>query len=981
MFDLSRYRAILSDYVSKVRIPAPEESAASSLQEIFVEPRVLSPEQHRRRRRFDSSGGTNARGPVRPDTELALQAIRRSKLTVILGEPGSGKSTLLREYARCLAEDKRTPLRFHIFAELSLAPQEIMVSTERLEWLHQRIPGVARAELGTDGWQHAIKAIRDGKASLLLDGYDEVTAGAQEQLSAFLSTSELQMNDVVVTSRPHAYRLRPIHSFSTYNLTPFELDKTEELAEKSCAAVARGLSSHDFEPALNKVRQIARGPATAMTRNPLLLSFLCWTALRRQREGTLANFANRPVTLILDCIDALVWWNRNKTAGTWRHDLLTVDVIRILAPRALESYKNGSTLFELSSSAEQEQKDNEDILCSLKNARFVEQRGRAWGFPLEAFRAYFAAVAVAASTDPFTEIKRYLHNPRWQEVLVYAAGILTEANASRIDLAAPRLVSRLVKWGPSVLGAFVKSLPPRPPGSSDGLEELLANCVEVLQPFAQEPLDRWLARSRGSIEFFITSILQHPSAHEDILARNLRVAARCLGNVAHCPETTARRVTSALISYALQNNHSPVFSVFQALLDEASVCPAVRAYLVEMTNEGYPQSRGLAISALRSACNDPDIKRRLLDLTQDQSANVRSASARAVSPLVFDAEVKERLFAMTDDPVSFVCGAAIDGLRGVAAEPAVVQRLLELMRARRSIDLTERDLAEQILREIAAQPDVCQMLLEKSKSENSLIRWAVAAALQGAVEAPEVRARLLKMMRDPDSYVRLNAANSLKEHVSDPRVWKQLLRMMPREPQDFQDCYIEFLKDAASQPPVRELLLKAAYADEVNIRVSGIKALTKIASDPEIQQRLLLLTDSEPYVAEAAVIALSPVVSESKVRERMVALTFRTEPHVRTSAIRALRDVAWEPSVQQRLVQLLHEPGQGSGGLDRWVKESVVAALQGWTGKVTSLIGPLVRLAERDASVRPDLAWETLDILLPTMESEGTADKNRAVVR
>src|ERR1700687_5745942 len=52
--------------------------------------------------------------------------------------------------------------------------------------------------------------------------------------------------------------------------------------------------------------------------------------------------------------------------------------------------------------------------------------------------------------------------------------------SDRFGRASPR--SRWVKWGPSVLGAFVKSLPPRPPGSSDGLEELLANCVEVLQP-------------------------------------------------------------------------------------------------------------------------------------------------------------------------------------------------------------------------------------------------------------------------------------------------------------------------------------------------------------------------------------------------------------------------------------------------------------------------------------------------------------------
>jgi hypothetical protein len=223
-------------------------------------------------------------------------------------------------------------------------------------------------------------------------------------------------------------RLKPLPGFTEYQLQPPLAFEMELLATRVCAAIANNLQCSDYEPARRKVQLVRKGQAAEMAQNRLLLSFLCLTAVRRHIHRRLDSFATRPATLIVDCISALVWWNQEKGLKAWRSNLLASDVAQVLAPRALESFEDGSGLIKDTNVGQlpsQDRQDFDQTLDFLTRARFIEKYdSHNWAFTLPTFREYFAALAIAANEDPFAKLRAHLHNPEWQEVIAYTAGSL-----------------------------------------------------------------------------------------------------------------------------------------------------------------------------------------------------------------------------------------------------------------------------------------------------------------------------------------------------------------------------------------------------------------------------------------------------------------------------------------------------------------------------------------------------------------------------
>src|SRR5262249_40073321 len=134
-----------------------------------------------------------------------------------------------------------------------------------------------------------------------------------------------------------------------------------------------------------------------------------------------------------------VEWQRRRAASSWPADLTGIRVCRLLAPLALETFRNvtgtiGPESLECLSAV-----DRDIFLHHLVGARFVQRQHTHYAFTSETFREYFAATAVAAHPDPFREIERHLHDPKWQQLIVYMAGDLENARASRVDLEIPTL--------------------------------------------------------------------------------------------------------------------------------------------------------------------------------------------------------------------------------------------------------------------------------------------------------------------------------------------------------------------------------------------------------------------------------------------------------------------------------------------------------------------------------------------------------------
>src|SRR5207248_517217 len=104
---------------------------------------------------------------------------------------------------------------------------------------------------------------------ILLDAYDEIGPDGQRQVCEMVDM--LGNCQVVLTSRPHAYRLRPLAGFAQYELQELQPSQVESLASNVCMAIAPQFGCDDYHPALQTVMRVSTGRAAEMTRNPLLL--------------------------------------------------------------------------------------------------------------------------------------------------------------------------------------------------------------------------------------------------------------------------------------------------------------------------------------------------------------------------------------------------------------------------------------------------------------------------------------------------------------------------------------------------------------------------------------------------------------------------------------------------------------------------------------------------------------------------------------
>jgi predicted NACHT family NTPase len=208
----------------------------------------------------------------------------------------------------------------------------------------------------------------------------------------------LEGKRLLLSSRPDVYRLRPLRDFKEYTLRKLEERQIQLLAANVCRALAAQYAVDD-RAALAAVLEAVVGPAKELGGNPLLLSFLCLTSIlvqRRERE-----FPTSLVPLIRQCVDALAEWHIHKSGLGWPKDLRGSDVIRILGRLALQSYSKTTGFVSSDEIKKLRDVDQKQFFDYLVPARFIEQQGPDYKFPLETLREFYAAQAAVAGPDPF----------------------------------------------------------------------------------------------------------------------------------------------------------------------------------------------------------------------------------------------------------------------------------------------------------------------------------------------------------------------------------------------------------------------------------------------------------------------------------------------------------------------------------------------------------------------------------------------------
>lgn len=1022
---VNRYLDAVRIYTTHVAVPGLDvASDPMPLQQVFVQLQMseysaLAAAQATANSKGSKGGvGPQAAAQLAPDSspgpDEALEVLKRGHRLVILGEPGQGKTTVLRQYASTLTSETDGS-SIPVIAELGKKRERIEHPGNQLAWLYDRLPEVIDGKLEAGDWPALCEVIKSGRARILLDGFDELTRDGRLQLVQLLDT--LPDCQIVLTSRPHAYATAPLRDFSVYQLKELEQAKIEELAAKVCGAIAPKFHCDNVDAALRKVKIIAGGPAKAISRNPLFLSFLCLLVVKKSGEGKLERFPIRPTPLIAACVDALVEWHRSyKPERTWPEELLAPTVTRILAPLALQSFKDATGQITLQSVDQLADEDKTRFLTHLVAAGFVRRRDENYVFPLETFREYFAAMAVASSADPFAEVRAHLHSVEWERVILYACGVPENTRASWLVMAAPTFTG-LAKWAMpllKVMGAIADQAAPGP-AMDAGSEALKAALDEMGVPL-QMRADAWLATSHRSTEFFVHSILWHRCSYNRLLSRNLRLAVRCLGVSAQCPDRLVKKVVGPLVRAAARHRSwAPPYQVICDTLRSGAANSQVHEVLAGIaassrTEEHEVAAEVLGIPAhpaparaltpqlppmsltspgrilapqfrstpnLAQALPDGSDPASLKSVGLDPASHLTATSPFPPTPAAqipsepaaanvvsANSEPKrlddrEPSAGPTGAPATPPLAVNGDGPHVPAVLPAVPGGFVISPKNAVSwdgaVDPFQHHYIQGTVEQYAGHP-VFVPAEPVSDPRQERMEWTLHAA---NARIPQGRRDLLELTRNPQPGIRLDALKNLRVVLELPEVF---------------ECFLNLTNDP--WPETR------AYA---------AKALSSMPSDPRVHPRLVeMLSDEEPQVKAAVVTALKDLGTETECRDRMMALTHEPDADVRAQAASALLHVAASPEVRQRLQDLMSDPVSS-------VRSAALHSLRGWDGPAprrliwriawrmrrllaasiveSALVRTSVKLWMELDSRLPDTsevgeAWMALDVLVQTREQQ-----------
>lgn len=235
--------------------------------------------------------------------EGALEFIANQQWLVLTGDPGSGKSTLM----QCLA------LEWADKAGTKEAPGAVPLLIELRRYAEQRgdnervVDFPSYLQHGTDqAWQLEAKAVEkaleNGEASLVLDGFDEVfDAQMRGEIESLMLRAKIAWPEaqIILTTRPYGYKPAVLQQagFHHAHVQPFDDAQVQAFLERWHQQI-EDVDRADLQRRL--ARQISTKPRMKeLAGNPLLLTMMA--LLNRT-----SNLPDRRADLYARCVDLLV---------------------------------------------------------------------------------------------------------------------------------------------------------------------------------------------------------------------------------------------------------------------------------------------------------------------------------------------------------------------------------------------------------------------------------------------------------------------------------------------------------------------------------------------------------------------------------------------------------------------------------------------------------------------------------------------------
>ncbi|MCI0490545.1 MAG: HEAT repeat domain-containing protein [Blastocatellia bacterium] len=559
------------------------------------------------------------RHAIQSQREVRLRRVDISELfkerrAVVLGDPGAGKTTLMRYVAYRLAqaqiggqknEDRATDMPSEL---CDCLPVYIRIG-EYAQHLKQNPEATLDgfAPLGCQVRQLPLSAdllrdaIRRGRALFLLDGLDEIIDTSQRRdVARIVEQFALAHSQcpVFVTSRVVGYREAQLSgSFSQFTITPFEDDDIRRFAESWYGALNMPQQAEALVKAIDDSPPIRR-----LASNPLLLTVIALihhrgTKLPRHRVKLYSQAAETLVDQwmsarrvvpedweVEDTIKSLlpaIAWQLHCTTSSGLMRERDLHALLVETMREREARLSEREAVALASQFRR----NVNEFSGIFFERGLDEEGRGiYGFLHLTFEEYFAAVRLSDKWEREGDdvLKSVLHDPRWTEIILLAAGHLGESSQYRATR-------------------------------------------------------------------FVEAISGAQSEYENILHRDLLMAARCLGDDIRVDPDLRGAVVSGLLElyFSPESPHSLKEDIRKAFaqLGNTPAEPEIVESLAKRLSDNEVSVRSGAASALGAMgerAASTDVIGALIDRLSDNNVNVRSAAARALKNLSVHVRYKQR---------------------------------------------------------------------------------------------------------------------------------------------------------------------------------------------------------------------------------------------------------------------------------------------------------------------------------------------------
>ncbi|WP_372667898.1 HEAT repeat domain-containing protein [Amycolatopsis kentuckyensis] len=906
---------------------------------------------------------------------LVLDSVRDASQVLVLGDPGTGKTTLLRylalRHARAVLKGEPVqgrPARLPIYIRIGdYARQEhprVGISDFLPDYLN-------RSECRLPGLVSMLKQqLEAGRCLILLDGLDEVASAElrREVVTSvvnFVAAHSRSGNRFVVTSRVAGYQAAPLpQPFTAMRLNDMDDDTISQFLQVYCRQVEQAETPDKSKAAIIEagaretaaIEQALRSNAGVrrLAANPLLLTALvlvhrasgrlphrrveayvevCTALGRTWRSAQGVADADLPDERILNkwLIELGAWMHQNRPEGA----ATKLELLRVLGP--LWAAHQGST-WDPDALLTADPLDTEagrGVLEFIEKADshtglLVERAPGRYGFAHLTFEEYYTGRSLAfrgTATERVPVMRGHLHDPRYEEPILLALGLIGTDYADQIDDVVAQAIYPGTEPSPyeDLLGRdflfMLRVLADDTPVQTATIDHTITLAInERLDPERSrcrftsyfQALERHLAALTGTkaADRYITAV----DKRADLLTPETVRPWVALADIAAQFGALLPASVTALVQFAADPDIDPSVRVRagSALADGGQLSKPVIAALVQLTADPdidtYVQGRAISALARSGQLSKPVITA-LLELTADPdidpSVRVQAGSALADRGQL-SKPVITALLQLTADPdidpsVRVQAGSALAD-RGQLSEP-VITALVQLTTdpfvelEARSVLTGGGEPSEPVITalvQLVTDPDI----------EPSVRVQAGSMLADGGQLSQPVITTLLQLATDPgpDPFMRMRAISALagSGQLSEP-VITALIQ----------------LTTAPDIDPYVRVQAGSALADGGQLSQPVITALVQLATDSYVRMRATsALADggqlSQPVITALVQLTTDPDIDPSVRVHAGSALADGgqlSEPVI-TALVQLTTDPDIDPSVQERAISALARSGQ-----------------------------------------------------------------------